>query len=285
MKLLNIMQHVYCEPWVILPAMHKQISDIVSDHLSGDAHLPDGRAETFINSKPPEKSGLKVSDGVAYIDLFGVVGRRVGEFEKSSGVTDLIDFENAMNEAAVRDDVQGILLSIDSPGGTVGGTPEAAALVKKVNTSKPVVAYTDSLMASAAYWIGSQAAMIVASGSSQVGSIGVYQAFLDQSRQAELEGVKVELFKTGKYKGMGIAGLPLTDEQRALIQSGVDEVFSWFVDAVTDQHDIPADALQGQTFFAQDALVNDLIDTIGGELDAREELAVMMRQKKQRSMI
>ena len=279
MKLLNVMQHLYCEPWLILPEMHKQISAIVEDHSTGAAHLPDGRAETFLATEKPKEKALRVENGIAFIDLVGVVALRVGEIEKSSGVTDLIDFENQLVEAAGRSDVNGILLIIDSPGGSVAGTPEAAALVKKINSQKPVVAFTDSLMVSAAYWIGSQASMIVASKSAQVGSIGVYQAFLDSSRQAEIQGLKVELFKTGKFKGMGIDGTPLTDDQRKLLQERVDEVFGWFVDAVTEDRSIPADAMQGQSFFAEEAMLNDLIDTIGGLPDAIEELAALMRQK------
>jgi ClpP class serine protease len=83
-------------------------------------------------------------------------------------------------------------------------------------------------MASAAYWIGVTADAIFAEPSAEIGSIGVYSAFLDESRAFEMEGLKTELFKTGKYKGMGMPGLPLTEDQRALIQAEVDRVNKQF---------------------------------------------------------
>lgn len=280
MKLLNVLQQLYCEPWLVLPAMHKTMCEIVHDHITGAAHMLGGRAETFINPQEPEQpQGLRVPDGVAVLDLYGVIGQRVGELERSSGVTDVGDFVRQIAEAEGREDVGGVLLRIDSPGGTVTGIPEAGKAVARVAQVKPVVAYTDGLMASAAYWIGSQADMIVATESAQVGSIGVYQAFLDNSRQHEMNGLKMELFKTGDFKGMGMPGLSLTDKQRELIQSRVDEVYGWFVEAVTARRDIPVDAMQGQTFRSIEAMDNDLIDTIGSEVDAMQEISALMRMK------
>ena len=71
--------------------------------------------------------------------------------------------------------------------------------------AKPTMAYTDSEMASAAYWIASAADKVVASPSSTVGSVGVYMVVADYSKAAEAQGIKMVVIKSGKFKGAGIA--------------------------------------------------------------------------------
>lgn len=281
MNLIHVCQQLYCHPWAIVPAMHKTLCDIVHDHMTGAAHAAGGRAESFDIVEDEPQPSMTIDNGIAEINLHGLIGHRVKGMERSSGVTDLLDFDNDLATAGTSPDVRGILLNIDSPGGAVTGTPETAAKVNALNHQKPVLAYTDGLMASAAYWIGSQADIVMSSQSGEAGSIGVYQVFLDESRQAEMEGLKVELFKTGKYKGMGMPGLPLTEAQRTEIQNGVDEVFEWFVDAVTGTRpDIPFDALEGQTFFGQDSVTAGLSDGTGSIEDARRELTALIGSRE-----
>jgi ClpP class serine protease len=100
----------------------------------------------------------------------------------------------------------------------VAGTPELAAAVASLNEDKPVYAFSSGLMASAAYWIASQARAIYATPSAQVGSIGVVQAVVDDSGALDRDGIKVEVFSVGKYKAMGAPGTSLTDDQRDLMQ-------------------------------------------------------------------
>ena len=73
------------------------------------------------------------------------------------GATDMEDIEAALIAARDREDVQAVFLDVDSPGGTVNGTPELAALVADVSKAKYTYAFTDGQMCSAAYWIASQA--------------------------------------------------------------------------------------------------------------------------------
>jgi ClpP class serine protease len=138
------------------------------------------------------------------------------------------------------------------------------------------VAHASGVMASAAYWLASQATMIVSEPSAQSGSIGIYHAFLDESRHFAAEGLNVELFKSGKFKGAGIRGLPLNDEQRAYIQARVDKIFGWFKADLAVNRDIPESAMDGRVFFSDEAVVLDLIDAIGDEAAALAELTALM---------
>jgi signal peptide peptidase SppA len=191
-------------------------------------------------------------------------------------VADVLDIERAV-DSAVASGAKGILLSFDSPGGGVSCVPELAAKLAAVNKTVPLVAYADGLCCSAAYWLASQASLIVSGKTAQSGSIGVYQAFLDRSREMELAGRKVELFSTGKFKGMGLTGLPLSDDQRAMLQSRVDQVFGWFKSAVADgRGKVPDEAMQGQSYYGEDARKENLVDMIGSREDAVEELKALI---------
>ena len=269
MRFANVIHALYEEPWLITATFHKRLCEIFDAHVTGLAHAEGGCAMLF-DEEETDDFEVEVKDGIAFIQVNGVIGRRVGSLEKSSGVTDILDISKSVVEADLREDVKGIFLDIDSPGGGVTGVPEFGRMLSDVE--KPVVAYTDGLMASAGYWIASGADAIFASPSSVVGSIGVYMAVLDSSRAYELEGYKQNLIATGKYKGAGVPGVPVTEEQLANFQKGVDEVMQWFVAAVTMHRDVSADSMQGQTFHAKEAQERGLIDGVSSREDAVQEL-------------
>ena len=113
-----------------------------------------------------------VVDGVGIVPIVGVIGKGLSPLEKMMGAVDVNDVSAAIDAFASNPEVEKVALQISSPGGTVTGVEELANKVR--NLEKPTLAYTDSEMASAAYWIGSAADRVVASPSSTVGSIGVY---------------------------------------------------------------------------------------------------------------
>jgi len=179
-------------------------------------------------------------------------------------VTSIDIFTRLVQTAAEDEEVDALLLTFDSPGGQVMGTPEAARAVLDARAIKPVVAYADGLCDSAAYWIASQADVIYATSSADVGCIGCYMALIDSSRSFENEGYHVNLFKSGKYKGMGYPGTTLTDEQRQMLQEDVDRIATEFKAAVRAgrEREISNDVMQGQSFSVQDAARVGLIDNV-----------------------
>lgn len=274
-RLVHVLNAVFCEPWLIRAEMHQQIQQIVLDHATGQAHEPGGRAFEFTMPELGQQDDLRVTEnGVAVIGLSGVIGKRVGALEKSSGVTDVDDVTAALQIAAASDEVKGIVLDVDSPGGTVTGVPELAATVRQVSDQKRVVAFTDTMACSAAYWIASQAYSIVAAPSACLGSIGVYLPVLDQSRAFELRGLHQDLIKAGRYKGLGIPGTSLTEEQRELLQDRVDFIHSEFKAAVRSGRgvDISDEYMQGQDLFGKQAAEVGLAD-VTGDLETAIEWA------------
>ena len=276
MKFAHILHALYEEPWLITASYHQKLCDIVDAHLSGDAHGAGGIAQDFEVSEG-EQEAVVVVNGVAHINAVGVIGRRVGMLEKTSGVSDIMDISEAIEDAEANDEVKGIFLDIDSPGGAVTGVPEFGRLI--ADTEKPIVAYTAGLMASAGYWMAAGADLIFASQSAVVGSIGVYMSILDQSRAYENAGLKQHLIATGKFKGAGTPGIPVSQEQLDNFQAGVDEVMEWFTAAVTLNRNVTEDSMQGQTFHAKEAQARGLIDGIMSKPEAIAELLALIEME------
>lgn len=269
-NLTRVLRALYCEPWLISPTMHQTLCNIAWAHVTGDAHAADGILAKYDDEVKKDGIGDVARVGrVAVLNIGGVIGRKFSRFLNSSGVTSVDVMQRIINEALSDKTIDAIVLDVDSPGGTVTGVPEAAQAIETAVAQKPIVAYTGGMMASAAYWISASADAIFAAPSADVGSIGVYAALLDTSRMLENEGIKVEMFKQGKFKAMGFPGIPLTEEQRAYIQDGVDDIANWFRGFVSaNRRSVEADAMEGQTFMGQSAVDAGLVDRIGSLDDA-----------------
>ncbi len=195
---------------------------------------------------------MEIRNGIAHIPVGGAIGKNLTPFDRGSGAVDVNDLAAELQQAEEDPAVRGILMHFDSPGGMVSGTPELARTVERVQ--KPIYSFTDGLLASAAYWIAAATDGIFATATANVGSIGVYVPFHDLTKRAEMQGIKVELIKTGKYKGMGYPGTALTEDQRAHLQERVEEHVR------RHRSGVKADSMQGQTFLGAQALSRGLID-------------------------
>ena len=236
------------EPLLIDPAK-------ASDHavLAEKFGFTDMLAQLFGQAPAPY-----VVDGVGIVPIVGVIGKGLSPLEKMMGAVDVNDVSAAIDAFAANPEVEKVALQISSPGGTVTGVEELANKVR--NLSKPTLAYTDSEMASAAYWIASAADRVVASPSSTVGSVGVYIAIPDYSKAAEMQGIKMVVIKSGKFKGAGIEGTSLNEDQISNLQSSVDTIHAEFKDAVNMKRKmVKAEAMEGQTFSGKQAAAQGLV--------------------------
>ncbi len=224
----------------------------------------------------PASSLLSVEDGIGVVAIEGPILRKPDLFARIFfGATSSEEIGEAIREATGRDDIKAVFLNIDSPGGTVAGTPELANAVAALDRKKPVYAFSSGLMCSAAYWVASQARAIYATPSAQVGSIGVVQAVIDNSAALDKAGIKVEVFSVGKYKAMGAPGTPLTDDQRELISSNLAEIAGEFHAAVlVKKRAIPAEAMEGQTFSGKQAQRHNLAGMVADRSEAMHRLRI-----------
>jgi signal peptide peptidase SppA len=197
-------------------------------------------------------------DGTGVIPIVGPIGKGLAPIERMTGAVDVNDIAETIDDYATNPQVTRIAFQVASPGGTVTGVEELANKVR--NISKPTMAYTDSEMASAAYWIASAADKVVASPSSTVGSIGVYMTVADMTEMAKAQGIKMVVIKSGKFKGAGIPGTSLSEEQIANLQDSVDAIHADFKAAVVQTRKLvkPED-MEGQVFSGKQAAKRGLV--------------------------
>lgn len=215
------------------------------------------------------QSGASPQRSVAVLPLYGVMMPRVGDIEESSGMVSTERWGRAFSALVNDPSVAAIVLDVDSPGGAVPGTAELAQRVYDARGTKPIVAVANYMIASAAYWVASQADEIVMSPSAEVGSIGIWTAHLDESAAFEMQGIKAELISAGKYKVEGNNLGPLTDEARAHIQARVDAEYDAFTAAVARGRGVAKATArgpqfgEGRTYLAQEAVQRGMADRIG----------------------
>jgi signal peptide peptidase SppA len=202
------------------------------------------------------------------LPLFGVLSQRMDMLSEMSGGTSTERFAREFDQLMADESIGAIVLQIDSPGGNVAGTPEVARKIYEARgKGKAIIAQADSLMASAAYYIGAAADEIVATPSSEVGSIGVYAVHLDASGYNEQEGFKYTLIKAGKYKAEGNPYGPLSGEALAAAQDKVDQYYGMFVRDVAKFRGVSVDDVrngygQGRALLAKQALDAGMIEKV-----------------------
>jgi ClpP class serine protease len=190
-------------PWAITPEKHIEMRDIYLAHLRGEK--ADLAAIEAALGKPLDnkRDGYKVQGGVAIIPVEGVISKKMNLFSRISGGTSSQALQKDLGDVAADPMVHSIVLLIDSPGGEVDGTQQAADMVRAIRDGgkKPIVAVADGLMASAGYWIGSAASKVYITGdTTAVGSIGIVATHTDYSKAEEQRGIKVTEITAGKYK-------------------------------------------------------------------------------------
>lgn len=205
----------------------------------------------------------------------GADGRRVAVIKATGSLmkplswfgTSTIGLRRDIQSAAADKSVTGILLAVESPGGTVAGAMDLATEVKAATRKKPVWAHIDDQAASAAYWMVSQADQVWANNpTALVGNVGTIFAVLDTSGAAEFDGVKMRVFATGELKATGYPGTKLSDEQATMIQGLTDQTQVQFDAGVKAARGLSAEQMKavrtGEIFTATRAKELRLIDGI-----------------------
>lgn len=259
---------VLSAPWAIVPEKLEEILAIYQTHLRGEKIDLEALEAKLGRPLSSEQKPYVVRDGVAILGVEGVIAKRMNLFTRISGGVSTQLLERDFKAAMADGDVRSILLAVDSPGGTVDGTQQLAQAIYGARGTKPITALADGLMASAAYWIGSAAdRILIASDTTQVGSIGVIATHVDYSRQDEKAGIKITEITAGKYKAANSPNAPLSETGRAVIQSTVDHIYSVFVDAVAmhrgkDAATVLKDMADGRIFIGRKALAAGLVDGV-----------------------
>lgn len=254
------------QPWAIRAA---SMAVIIDSTCSIDAALLD-----LEKMDKDESECYSVADGIATIKISGVIGKKLPKWMAAFGMVDVDDIGKMVEQANADPEVKSILLDIDSPGGSVTGVPETANVIR--DSVKSVYAYSDTLMASAAYWLASGASGIFASESALVGSIGVFVPILNMKKMYEAAGIEVEVIKSGALKAAGYPGTALTQAQRDDLQASVDFVYNKFTDFVSSRESVNgqpvSETMQGQDFYGEQAVESALVDGITSKAEIIEAI-------------
>lgn len=249
----------HCGLWCIDDGWSNQFlmllqSGLIQQHLQANGPIAPVQAES--------PRGYDLFGDTAVVPLVGSLSPRGSKFGGGS----TLEFRRGLRAASRDPQVGSILAYINSPGGVVEGTYEAARDMRRAGDSKPTRAHIQDMGASAAYWIASQAHTLSANNPAFVGNIGVRAAILDTSKAFELNGLRTRLFATGPFKAIGVPGVEVTDEQVQHFQSLVNDTFKLFTADVREGRGLSGDALDavltGKTYLAEEAQTAGLIDEV-----------------------
>jgi protease-4 len=203
---------------------------------------------------------------------------RVERVVVSGIITQDSKLDDAVGKLADNGNVKALIISIDSPGGSVAGGEALHDAIARVAAKKPVVAVMGGVAASAGYMIAVPAARIFASEATLTGSIGVLLETGDISGLLGKLGVSADTIVSGPLKDQPSYTKPLSPEGRQVLQSLVMDMYDQFVGMVaTGRHMDPAKVralADGRAYTGRQALNLGLIDQIGGEHAAREDKGV-----------
>lgn len=249
-----------------MPEKLAELQAIYSTHLRGEKIDLEAVEARLGRPLANDQQDYTVQEGgIAVLSLSGAISPKANMLTRVSGMASAQMFTKQIQSMAADPRVRGVVLDIDSPGGSVFGIPEAGAAVRALAAEKPTVACSTGMMCSAAYWIGSSAGSLYASGETDmIGSIGVVATHSYDPRNTSGQVTEVT---AGKYKRIASDTAPLSDEGRAYLQQQVDHLYSAFVDAVAKNRrasaeDVIKHMADGRVFIGTQAVDAGLVDGI-----------------------
>ena len=220
--------------------------------------------------------------GIFVLGFIGsmTAGDDIGMSGFSSGNVGVLEIEGVIDDAMARrlikqldrwsetGSIKAIVLQVNSPGGGVGASQEIYDAVLRAKDEKPVVASLASVAASGGLYVACAADRIVANPGTLTGSIGVILQFHTYKALMDKVGIGTETIKSGEMKDVGNYSRPMTDKERSMFQSAVDDSYQQFVGVVAEGRDIDEAEVRkfadGSIFTGHQALELGLVDTLGG---------------------
>lgn len=213
----------------------------------------------FLLFRSADKAGLLESRQIARVSIEGMITEDRA----------LLQMLQKIGESK---HVSGVIVAVNSPGGTTAGGEALFEALRNVAKTKPVVAQFGTVATSAAYIAGLATDQIVARGNTITGSVGVIFQWPEFAQLLEKLGIKVNEIKSGPLKANPSPFQTLDDAGRAAAEEMVAESQRWFLDLVRTRRKIDTKSVagleQGRVFSGRDALTHKLIDQIGGEAEA-----------------
>jgi len=217
-----------------------------------------------------EAPSLATGQAVAVIYAEGIItSGSSGSMSSSSGVTPA-RIKADLRRAAADPSVKAVVIRVNSPGGSVVASNEIHKMIK--DFEKPIVFSFGEVAASGGYYIACAGKWIVANPDTLTGSIGVISELLNADELMKKIGVQVVVIKSGANKDIGSSFRPMTDEEKKLWQTIIDQAFDGFAQIVAQGRNLPEDRVRqigdGRIYNGRQAKELGLVDQLGYLEDA-----------------
>ena len=278
MKYERIVQAMCDTSWAIMPSKLQAIVEFIQLKVEGLSLSPEDianltkqpvslKAEIFETHKSSNGSNESTGNKIAVLPIHGTISHRMNMMNAVSGGVSTESLGNEFASLVNNPEIGTVVLDIDSPGGAVSGIEELGNQIFQARDKVRIVASANSLAASAAYWLGSQAHEFTVTPSGEVGSIGVIAVHESNFKAREKEGRDITIIKAGKFKADNSPLEPLTEEAHAAIQERVDELFDTFISAVARGRNISFESVkdhygEGRVVGAKSALQKGMVDAV-----------------------
>ncbi|GBE17748.1 MAG TPA: signal peptide peptidase SppA [Euryarchaeota archaeon] len=216
------------------------------------------------------RSSVDRGDNVAVIEVHGVISSQQAEgLFGGQGTTPAL-IRKQIEKAERDSSVKAILIEVNSPGGTIVASEAIAEAI--TDAKKPTVAWLGEMAASGGYYVASATDYIVADQGSMTGSIGVIFTFPQYNGMLDKIGVRMRVFKAGKYKDIASPYRNMTPEEEAIVNEWVMSAYDDFIQVVADNRNLSnsyvRSVAEGNIYTGRRAVELDLADRVGTRKEA-----------------
>jgi len=224
---------------------------------------------------PKDRGIVKIEQKakICVIPIYGTIYKRESSISEKGS-----DYIVSMIKKYGEDkNIKGIVLDINSGGGSVGAVQEIYSQIKKIKQKykKPFVAHLGDVGASGAYYIASACDKIIVDSGTITGSIGVIFSFIEGNELFKKIGLKTNVIKSGKFKDIGSFSREMTKEEKELLGAMIEDTYNTFVDVVATHRNMSREKVKeiadGRIFTGRQAVSLGLADGIGDLYDAIDE--------------
>lgn len=252
------------------------LSDVFMSRLENKSLKSEQKASRFLGdflTASDQELILQGTDNenrIAVLPIKGVIDNESSRVLQEKSAVNQLDA--IMEDQSVR----GLLLDIDSPGGTVYESARIWEKIKEVQEKREIPIYSTmgSVAASGGYYVAAPSDKIFAAEETITGSIGVIADYVNIAELEEKLGIKHEVIKSDEFKDIGSMSREMTEEEREINQSQVDEFFDKFIQVIAEGRGMTEKEVRslsdGRVYTGKQALENGLIDELGYYEDALE---------------
>jgi len=258
---------------------------ITSDNFSkvADSYTP--KSEASLTGAKPNMNWqpYRIVNGIAVLDIQGSLTHKLGSINPYSGMIGYDGILYQLEHAIKNEDVKGVLMDNDTPGGMVSGCFDAADRIAKLRNEKPIWAIANDMNCSAGQMLASACSRRLITQTGVAGSIGVLMAHANISKQAEMSGVEITLVHAGSHKVDGNPYEKLPQSVREKWEVEAEDLRLKFATKAASYMGIESQVLldtEAQVYTGEEAVEAGLADEVVNNNDAISMMADHINSKK-----